>query len=299
MTLSRREAYGVSTNADALAQVIRYHQETKHHFSRYARSLGFLDWANQPDPFRRYAGAPLVRLPILGPDEEPVSPLFEELYRPGAVPSRSVSVQSVSRFFEYALALSAWKQAGQVTWALRINPSSGNLHPTEGYLLIGAVPGLAATPALYHYAPKEHALEQRADCRPEVFATLIKEYPPNAFLFGLSSVHWREAWKYGERAFRYCQHDAGHAIGAARFSAATLGWNLMLLDDVADEIIAWLMGLNRDEDFKEAEREHPVCFAVVWPQGTGQGPGPLLPGQGAGSGEAGLRRAQSSRACPA
>ena len=33
-------------------------------------------------------------------------------------------------------------------------------------------------------------------------------------LVALTSIHWREAWKYGERAFRYCQHDLGHAIAA-------------------------------------------------------------------------------------
>ena len=38
---------------DPLEVVMRYHQETKHHFFRYARSLGYMDWANQPDPFRR------------------------------------------------------------------------------------------------------------------------------------------------------------------------------------------------------------------------------------------------------
>src|SRR5437016_11302735 len=27
-------------------------------------SLGYMDWAKQPDPFRRYDGAPLVRLPL-------------------------------------------------------------------------------------------------------------------------------------------------------------------------------------------------------------------------------------------
>jgi len=36
--------------------VIRYHAETKHHFHRSARSLGYLDWANQPNPFRLYDG---------------------------------------------------------------------------------------------------------------------------------------------------------------------------------------------------------------------------------------------------
>ena len=150
--------------------VMRYHEETKHHFNRYARALGHLDWANQPNPFRRYEGATLVRLPILGLDGEPLAPPYEDLYRPVAVPSAPVTIRTLSRLFEYALALSAWKQAGGTRWALRNNPSSGNLHPTEGYLLFGAVSGLASTPGLYHYAPKEHGLERRADCPAELFA---------------------------------------------------------------------------------------------------------------------------------
>jgi hypothetical protein len=40
--------------------VVAYHERTKHHYHRYAASLGYLDWAKQPDPFRRYDGAPLV-----------------------------------------------------------------------------------------------------------------------------------------------------------------------------------------------------------------------------------------------
>lgn len=30
---------------------IAYHNETKHHFRGYARSLGYLDWATQPNPY--------------------------------------------------------------------------------------------------------------------------------------------------------------------------------------------------------------------------------------------------------
>ena len=261
---------------DELAQVIQYHQETKHHFFRYARALGYLDWANQPDPFRRYRGAQLVPLPLLRLDEEPVPPLYESLYDAQPVASVPVSLRTLSRFFEYALALSAWKQVGEVRWALRSNPSSGNLHPTEGYLLIDAVPGIASTPGLYHYAPKEHGLERRADCSRETFSTLMNGFPPHAFLVGLTSVHWREAWKYGERGFRYCQHDAGHAIGTARIAAATLGWKMMLLEGLADDTIAMLLGLNRIEDFEGAERESPDCVAVVWPANSA-GARDLLP----------------------
>ena len=62
----------------------------------------------------------------------------------------------------------------------------------------------------------------------------------------MTSIIWREAWKYGERAFcAYCQHDTGHAIGALRFAAAMLGWRMQLLPEWSDAQIATLLGLDR------------------------------------------------------
>jgi SagB-type dehydrogenase family enzyme len=234
---------------------MRYHERTKHHFARFAPGPGRLDWANQPDPFRRFEGAPLTRLPILGPDEEPVSPAYEDLFIPNRVRAAPVTLRTVSRLLEYSLALSAWKRAGATRWALRANPSSGNLHPTEGYLLIGGIAELGEMPGLFHYAPREHALERRADCG----------FIPNLVLVGLSSVYWREAWKYGERAFRYCQHDVGHAIGALRIAAATLGWSARVLDEAADETIDALLGLDREADYEGAERESAELLMAIGP----------------------------------
>ena len=115
-------------------------------------------------------------------------------------------------------------------WALRVNPSSGNLHPTEGYLVCGPIDGLSPRPFVAHYAPREHALELRAVLPAAVWARLAARLPPGALLVGLTSIHWREAWKYGERAFRYCQHDVGHALGALAVAAAALGWRARLLE---------------------------------------------------------------------
>ncbi len=252
---------------DPVDRVIHYHIRTKHHFNRYARSMGFLDWVNQPDPFRRFEGTNLTPFPLLKPEEEPVSPLYEAIYRHGAVPCQPVSLRTLSRFFEFALALSAWKKAGESEWALRSNPSSGNLHPTEGYVVLPQIDGLDLKSGLYHYAPKEHGLELRAEFPVERIARLLAPFPSGAFLFGLTSVHWREAWKYGERAFRYCNHDVGHAIGSARIAAATLGWNMALLDGMDQNTVAMLLGTDRKEDFGEAESEHPDCLAVVWSAG--------------------------------
>jgi SagB-type dehydrogenase family enzyme len=252
---------------DPIDRVIHYHTQTKHHFNRYARALGYLDWANQPDPFRRFEGAPLIALPLLTPDDDPISPAYDAIYKPGTVPCQPVTVRTLSRLFEFALALSAWKQAGESKWPLRSNPSSGNLHPTEGYVVMPQIQGLDLTPGLYHYAPKEHGLELRAEFPAEQIARLLAPFPSGAFLFGLTSVHWREAWKYGERAFRYCNHDVGHAIGTARIAATTLGWKMTLLDCVSQNTSALLLGTHRTEDFQGIEPEHPDCLAVIWPVG--------------------------------
>lgn len=250
---------------DPIDRVIRYHVQTKHHFNRYARSLGHLDWANQPDPFRRFDGADLILLPLLKSDDEPVSPPYQEIYERGAVAAKPVTLTALSRFLECSLGLSAWKKSGDMQWALRNNPSSGNLHPTEGYLLLPQMDGLDLKAGLYHYAPKEHGIERRAAFNAEGVARLLAPFPAQSFLVGLTSIHWRESWKYGERAFRYCNHDVGHAIGTARIAAATLGWNMALLDGTSQDTVAALLGTDRADDFIEAEQEHPDCLAVIWP----------------------------------
>ena len=242
--------------------VIAYHERTKHHFHRYAAALGYMDWATQPDPFRRYAGADLICLPL----PEAGRPLpYWQLYASATVPPAPLTLESVSLFFRYALSVTAWKQGGETMWSLRANPSSGNLHPTEGYAILPALEQLGETAAVYHYAPRAHALERRAVLDAKRWAGLVAPFPEGSFLIGLSSVHWREVWKYGERAFRYCQHDVGHALASLRIAAAALGWRLVLLDGVSNSTISSLLGLDRDEDFAGAEREKAELIALVTP----------------------------------
>ena len=240
--------------------VSRYHDQTKHHFRRFARSLGYLDWASQPDPFRRYAGAPTIDLPRNAVAADvPYDALFA-----GGQPPSPLSDQAVGEFLRCSMGLSAWKQYGATRWALRVNPSSGNLHPTETYLI--------RQRQVYHYLPHDHALEERCAFEPpddiagwgaDGATGLATGGTASGFLVALTSIYWREAWKYGERAFRYCQHDVGHAIGALRFAAALLGWRLALLPRWSDTQMAALLGLDRAGDYEGAEREEPECVAVV------------------------------------
>jgi nitroreductase len=53
----------------------------------------------------------------------------------------------------------------------------------------------------------------------------------------LTSIPWRETWKYGERAFRYCQYDLGHALSALRFSCNLNGWKMTLIPQISEKTL--------------------------------------------------------------
>jgi SagB-type dehydrogenase family enzyme len=247
----------------ALDITLAYHERTKHHPFRFAPALGYMDWDTQPDPFRRFVGAPLLPLEFVpvGPE-----PRYEPAFVLGHIARTPLDRVSISQLFQDALALSAWKQAGSSRWSLRVNPSSGNLHPTEGYLVAGPIAGLHPRPAVYHYTPFEHALELRAELSGEAWLKIAAQLPEDAVLVGLTSIHWRESWKYGERAFRYCHHDAGHAIGSFAVSAAGLGWEAKLLESVTDGDLAVLVGVHVQTGI---EAEHADCLLAVFPSGAG------------------------------
>ncbi len=241
---------------------IAYHERSKHHVHRFARSPGYLDWATQPDPFRRYHGAPAIALPFR-PSHD--GPRYDDLFSPGEIDSAPVTLISIASLFELSLAISAWKQFGESRWALRINPSSGNLHPTEGYLVIGPMDGLTKNGGVFHYAPMEHALEQRAEFDSSRWSDYVLNFGSEVFFIGLSSIHWREAWKYGERAYRYCQHDIGHAVAAVSISAAALGWRTEIVNGIGGVDLASLLGLDRDADFADAELEQADLLLAIIP----------------------------------
>lgn len=252
---------------DAERQVRAYHALSKHRPEAYAPGPGQLDWAIQPAPFRRYAGSRLVEL-WQRPLEE--TPGYDAPFAGPIGEPPPVNRASLSQLLYDSLALSAWKEAGGNRWALRVNPSSGNLHPTEAYLLLP--PGVVGEQGLLaHYAPDAHALEVRAELPPVVGEQLSAALPAGGFLLGLASIAWREAWKYGERAYRYCQHDLGHALACLAIAAAIQGWQVRLLRGVAEARLDGLLGLGR-QGFHEVEQGD--CLLWVGPV---QAREPVLP----------------------
>jgi SagB-type dehydrogenase family enzyme len=185
-----------------------YHEATKHTVEKLRRSTHTLDWANMPDPFRHYDGAPVVDLPAAAPP--PHAGTFAVLSGQPGVRNTKDPVELLSQILFHAAAISATKVVPSTgyRYALRVNPSSGNLHPTEFHF--------ATRTGLYHYRPSSHTAELRA----------TGDYTGgrSEVIFYLTSIGWREAWKYRERAYRYCLLDIGHAWQALVLSALASGY---------------------------------------------------------------------------
>lgn len=252
-----------------------YHRRTSHLPDRYAKSAGFLDWANEPDPFRSFSGARVIPFSTDVPEPDGS---YSSLYGPvpgrGFAEARDITLDSVGTFLGLSFGLSAWKVLGDTKWPLRINPSSGNLHPTEVHLILPPLEGLEGDGleggggVVAHYSPYSHGLEVRAEVGEELTEGLFKSLSGDGgggvegFLVGLTSVYWRESWKYGERAFRYCNHDIGHGAGAIAYAASLQGWKVTALTGTSGDDSRLLFGLDKVEWLLDEEEEFECLFYI-------------------------------------
>jgi SagB-type dehydrogenase family enzyme len=240
----------------ALIAIKDYHQQSKHQPTQYARALGYMDWANQPLPYRLYQGAEKIALPLID-DNQHID--YSALSQKITTPATPISLTSIASMLQLSLGLSAWKQYGGSEWALRINPSSGNLHPTECYLLL---PELAEQSASsMHYNPYINSLEKRSEI-PDQIAKRLQQH--QGFAIVLTSIPWREAWKYGERAYRYCQHDLGHALAALHNACNLNSWQMQLMTDITPQSAQNILGFAQlDEHPSEKEWAECICWVSL------------------------------------
>ncbi|KAF0978711.1 hypothetical protein FDP41_002531 [Naegleria fowleri] len=293
--------------------LVQFQIQTKHEYPHnYAPSKGFLDWSNQPNPYRSFIGEDAKPLQTLSLNEELILNKakhlkgFDEIYleqkgiskesssEEFLLPSGSVELneKSLSEFMFYSMSLSATKKYKHNSWSLRVNPSSGNLHPCEVYCILDCdLSAMTESPSktavekhqgssthVYSYHPKYHALQLRSEWKTiSLVNDLLLSSKPNQvkhddwnrfFAVGLCTVNYRETWKYGIRSYRYSQLDSGHAIAALKYSASLFGWDCIVLNDhplVTSKLMETVLGLDQfnETEMKEYEREKEKFEAIL------------------------------------
>jgi len=222
----------------------RFFRETRHVRGRL--SGGWLDWANQPEPYKTYPDAERVRLPEPAPAG---ADLWEVLAR-----RRSVRAFDSEPLSTQELATLLWAGAGvtaaQMGYALRTAPSAGALYPVETYVAAHRVEGLE--PGAYHYDVLSRALERlrTGDFRLSAArAALDQGIAHDAAAVFLWSAIWRRSiWKYGQRAYRYVPLDAGHIAENMALAAVGLGLGSCQIAAFYDDEANDLLGLDGDEE---------------------------------------------------
>jgi SagB-type dehydrogenase family enzyme len=249
-------------------RLFAYHQATKHTYYSVRTNARYLDWHNQPNPFRTYDSAPSILLPPApGFPETATFAATANLAKSNAARAGHaledrepvhLDLNWLSRLLWHSMAVSSWKTVpgSGARYSLRVNPSSGNLHPTETYLALCGFAGIGD--GLYHYRADQHALELRSSggwTGQLAGALEIPWAPRSRLMIGLTSIFWREAWKYGDRAYRYCCHDLGHASMSLLLAARALGLPGSAVGHFSDARLARAMGLEHGD-------EAPMLFLV-------------------------------------
>ena len=216
-----------------------YHEATKHSERSLQTNRHFLDFENQPTPFKLYRELEAVPLPR---DFPPLTDHPPEARSTEGIPSLS----ALSRLLYFSAGITKRKQVPGGEIYFRAYPNTGALYHIDLYLVCRELPGLAA--GVYHFGPHDHALRRlragdhrQALCDASGHEAHVTRAP--AILVS-ASTYWRNAWKYQARAYRHCFWDAGTLHANLLAVAMSHEIDAHLVAGFADGAVERLLGLD-------------------------------------------------------
>jgi SagB-type dehydrogenase family enzyme len=251
----------------------RYHEETKHTYWSVRTSGHYLDWSNQPLPYKIYSTLEPVPLPAEVPPSH--VPALDAIRGSAFVGARSADeaavggsalpqreqvpdLAAVARlcFFSNGVTRRRRYPGGELEF--RAAACTGALYHVELYLVCGELSGLPA--GVYHYGAHDHALRRlrAGDFRAALTeATGGEEATRRAALMVVAtSTFWRNAWKYQARAYRHSFWDIGTILANLLSVAAALELPTRVVLGFADDVVNRLLGV-------DGRREATIALAAV------------------------------------
>ena len=217
------------------------------------RYEGTLNPALRPRPDKRYpalAPLPLPNVTELPPSSMPALTAIADAGESGTTTVSTLDVHALARIAFFTNGITKTIRRGGQAMMFRAAPTTGALYHIELYLVTGDLPGLPA--GVYHYGAHDHALRQlRAGDFRRVVVAATGDEPATAqasAILVMTSVFWRNAWKYATRAYRHTYWDAGTMLPNTLAVAAAAGIPTRLVLSFADAAIADLLGLDLDHE---------------------------------------------------
>jgi len=236
-------------------------------------AMGDQDLAIEPSPYKRYPGLDPIPLPT---DLPPGSiPALDVLVRPADRLS-GPAIPTLAQLAQVALRsnglLKRWSSPWGREIAFRAASCTGARYHLELYFVTGDLPGLPA--GVYHYGPEDHALRllRSGDFR-QVLADAGGAEPNLAaapVIAVTTSVFWRNAWRYQERAWRHAWWDAGTMLANLVAVAGSGDLPTGIVTGFVDRAVNDLLGL-------DGEREAALAMVAIGRGGEPASQPPSVP----------------------
>jgi len=223
-----------------------YHNGTKHSYESIRANRHYLDWDNQPIPFKIYSTLSPIRLPehlssagMTALDALSVSEIRE---KSAIVPS----LQTLAEILYLSAGITKRRTYPGGEILFRAAACTGALYHIDLYLVCGTLPGLAA--GVYHFGPQDFVLRQlRAGDWRSVVGRATGNEPAIAHapvIIAFASTYWRNAWKYQSRAYRHCYWDSGTIMANLLAASAARDVPARIVLGFVDNTVSKLLGLD-------------------------------------------------------
>jgi SagB-type dehydrogenase family enzyme len=232
-----------------------YHGATKHSYASVRSNAHFLDWQNQPLPFKTYPALEPLRLPaeIRQTGIAALSAIAESIpAETNAVPD----LPAVGELLYLSAGITRKRNYPGGEIYFRAAACTGALYEVELYLVCGDLADLDA--GVYHFAPAEFSLRRlRAGDHRRLLVEATGSEPAIAhapLTIICTCTYWRNAWKYQARTYRHFGWDNGTLLANLLAVAVGLGLPARVVSGFVDADINRLLDI-------DTQRE--VAFSLV------------------------------------
>jgi len=232
-----------------------YHNATRHSYASIRSHQHFLDFANQPIPFKIYPTLELSRLPreVRQTGVAALSAISTVIREQT---NRGPDLNAIAQLLYLSAGITRHRKYPGGEIYFRAAACTGALYEVELYLVCGDLDGLPS--GVYHFAPAEFGLRQlRAGDHRKVLVeatanqTAIAQAPLTMVCTG---TYWRNAWKYQERTYRHFGWDNGTLLANLLAVATALGMPAKIACGFVDATVNRLL---------DVDTQREVAFSLV------------------------------------
>jgi len=215
----------------------------------------FLDWDNQPMPFKIYPTLEPLRLPgeVRQTGVAALSAIAEGV---PAQTNAAPDLEAVAQLLYLSAGITRKRNYPGGEIYFRAAACTGALYEVELYLVCGDLANLPA--GVYHFAPAEFGLRRlrAGDYRRFLLEATGGEsaiaHAPLAII--CTCTYWRNAWKYQDRTYRHFGWDNGTLLANLLAVGTALGLPARVVCGFVDASVNRLLDI---------EPRHEVAFSLV------------------------------------